>query len=79
MGVSALIANSIAGRLVPVLGARTMFILGWALCIPKHSAVQPRYRGNELLAFYFSWNDFVYCWVGCRLHHSIFCHCLISS
>lgn len=35
MGVSALIANSIAGRLVPVLGARTMFILGWALCIPS--------------------------------------------
>lgn len=35
MGVSVLIANSIAGRLVPVLGARIMFILGSALCIPS--------------------------------------------
>ena len=34
LGVSALAANSIAGRLVPVLGARAMFVLGWALCIP---------------------------------------------
>lgn len=35
MGISALIANSIAGRLVPVLGARAMFVLGWTLCIPS--------------------------------------------
>lgn len=34
IGVSAFIANSVAGRLVPILGARLMFILGWALCIP---------------------------------------------
>lgn len=34
VGVSALLANSVAGRLVPVLGARAMFVLGWALCIP---------------------------------------------
>ncbi|KAK2606219.1 hypothetical protein QQS21_003390 [Conoideocrella luteorostrata] len=34
IGISALVANSIAGRLVPILGARTMFVLGWALCIP---------------------------------------------
>ncbi|KND89171.1 Puromycin resistance protein pur8 [Tolypocladium ophioglossoides CBS 100239] len=34
VGVAALLANSVAGRLVPVLGARAMFILGWALCIP---------------------------------------------
>ena len=34
VGVSALIANTIAGRLVPILGARAMFVIGWALCIP---------------------------------------------
>lgn len=34
VGVAALLANSVAGRLVPVLGARAMFVLGWALCIP---------------------------------------------
>ncbi|KJZ77121.1 hypothetical protein HIM_03442 [Hirsutella minnesotensis 3608] len=34
VGVSALLANSVAGRLVPVLGARVMFVLGWGLCIP---------------------------------------------
>ncbi|KAM4057857.1 major facilitator superfamily protein [Hirsutella rhossiliensis] len=34
VGVSALLANSVAGRLVPILGARAMFVLGWALCIP---------------------------------------------
>ncbi|TVY21381.1 Puromycin resistance protein pur8 [Lachnellula arida] len=34
LGVSALISNTIAGRLVPILGARVMFILGWSLSIP---------------------------------------------
>ena len=34
VGIAALLANSVGGRLVPVLGARAMFILGWALCIP---------------------------------------------
>ena len=34
VGISALIANTIAGRLVPLLGARFMFAIGWALCIP---------------------------------------------
>jgi MFS family permease len=34
LGVSALISNTIAGRLVPILGARMMFILGWSLSIP---------------------------------------------
>lgn len=33
VGLAALVANSVAGRLVPVLGARLMFVLGWALCI----------------------------------------------
>ncbi|CAF9903178.1 MAG: hypothetical protein ALECFALPRED_000157 [Alectoria fallacina] len=34
LGVSALTFNSLAGRLVPKLGARVMFVVGWALCIP---------------------------------------------
>ncbi|KAM0803216.1 major facilitator superfamily domain-containing protein [Usnea florida] len=34
LGISALIFNSLAGRLVPKLGARVMFIVGWLLCIP---------------------------------------------
>ncbi|OAL72142.1 transmembrane efflux protein [Trichophyton violaceum] len=34
VGISALVTNTIAGRLVPLLGARAMFVIGWALCIP---------------------------------------------
>lgn len=34
VGMSALITNTVAGRLVPVLGARAIFVLGWTLCIP---------------------------------------------
>ncbi|KAK0663856.1 Puromycin resistance protein pur8 [Lasiodiplodia hormozganensis] len=34
LGVSALVCNTLSGRLVPVLGARVMFILGWTLSIP---------------------------------------------
>ncbi|EGE03374.1 drug resistance transporter [Trichophyton equinum CBS 127.97] len=34
VGISALVTNTIAGRFVPWLGARAMFIIGWALCIP---------------------------------------------
>ncbi|KAM5441779.1 hypothetical protein MferCBS31731_003039 [Microsporum ferrugineum] len=34
VGISALITNTAAGRLVPLLGARAMFVLGWGLCIP---------------------------------------------
>jgi MFS family permease len=34
LGVSALIWNTIAGRLVPIFGARFMFILGWSVSIP---------------------------------------------
>ncbi|KAF2123885.1 MFS general substrate transporter [Dothidotthia symphoricarpi CBS 119687] len=34
LGVSALIFNTLSGRLVPILGARAMFIIGWALSIP---------------------------------------------
>ncbi|GBF64297.1 efflux pump [Trichophyton mentagrophytes] len=34
VGISALVTNTIAGRFVPLLGARAMFIIGWALCIP---------------------------------------------
>ncbi|EPE32051.1 MFS general substrate transporter [Glarea lozoyensis ATCC 20868] len=34
LGISALIANTIAGRLVPIFGARFMFVLGWTLSIP---------------------------------------------
>jgi Major Facilitator Superfamily len=34
LGVSALISNTATGRLVPILGARVMFILGWSLSIP---------------------------------------------
>ncbi|KAI9825370.1 MAG: hypothetical protein M1819_000536 [Sarea resinae] len=34
LGISALISNSIAGRLVPLFGARAMFIWGWALSMP---------------------------------------------
>ncbi|KAF2138805.1 uncharacterized protein K452DRAFT_290454 [Aplosporella prunicola CBS 121167] len=34
LGVSALFFNTLSGRLIPVLGARTMFIVGWGLSIP---------------------------------------------
>ncbi|UPX11166.1 uncharacterized protein EKO05_0001788 [Ascochyta rabiei] len=34
LGISALIFNTLSGRLVPILGARPMFIIGWALSIP---------------------------------------------
>jgi MFS family permease len=34
LGVSALVSNTICGRLVPIFGARFMFVLGWALSIP---------------------------------------------
>ncbi|RAQ60067.1 aminotriazole resistance protein [Aspergillus flavus] len=34
LGVSALIFNTLSGRLVPILGARLMFILGWGFSIP---------------------------------------------
>ena len=34
LGVSALIANNSAGRLIPIFGAKAMFIAGWALAIP---------------------------------------------
>ncbi|KAF3005605.1 hypothetical protein E8E13_001997 [Curvularia kusanoi] len=34
LGISALIFNTLSGRLVPILGARFMFIIGWALSIP---------------------------------------------
>ncbi|OJD33173.1 mfs transporter [Diplodia corticola] len=34
LGVTALVCNTLAGRMVPLLGARAMFILGWALAIP---------------------------------------------
>ncbi|KAK8235180.1 putative aminotriazole resistance protein [Phyllosticta capitalensis] len=34
LGISALLFNTLAGRLVPVLGARLMFIAGWSLAIP---------------------------------------------
>ncbi|KAL1306890.1 hypothetical protein AAFC00_005535 [Neodothiora populina] len=34
LGISALVTNTSAGRLVPILGARFMFIVGWALAIP---------------------------------------------
>ncbi|KAK2839271.1 hypothetical protein FQN49_006305 [Arthroderma sp. PD_2] len=34
VGISALLTNTVAGRLVPLLGARAMFVIGWALCIP---------------------------------------------
>ena len=34
LGISALIANTVSGRLIPIFGARLMFILGWSLSIP---------------------------------------------
>ncbi|OMP81789.1 Drug resistance protein, partial [Diplodia seriata] len=34
LGVSALVCNTLSGRLVPVLGARAMFVLGWLLATP---------------------------------------------
>ncbi|KAF3479628.1 aminotriazole resistance protein [Arthroderma uncinatum] len=34
LGISALIFNTLSGYLVPILGARVMFILGWACSIP---------------------------------------------
>ena len=34
LGVSALIANNSAGRLIPIFGARVMFIVGWTLALP---------------------------------------------
>ncbi|DAA78966.1 TPA_exp: Uncharacterized protein A8136_2751 [Trichophyton benhamiae CBS 112371] len=34
VGISALVTNTIAGRLVHLLGARAMFVIGWTLCIP---------------------------------------------
>lgn len=34
LGISALISNTITGRIVPIFGARTMFIWGWGLSIP---------------------------------------------
>ncbi|KAF4628704.1 hypothetical protein G7Y89_g9451 [Cudoniella acicularis] len=34
VGVSAFIFNTTAGRLVPIFGARFMFVLGWSLAIP---------------------------------------------
>ncbi|GME22928.1 MFS general substrate transporter [Neofusicoccum parvum] len=34
LGISAFIFNTLSGRLVPILGARAMFVIGWGLSIP---------------------------------------------